>query len=190
MRSSLNLMSLATRRQECLRARLRQWLAILGVTAAGLCLFGAERYWAYQHAAHKQLRMEAKYEPIADLQKSNKSLTRQIDAIRKEEQFVLALSNREPVVTLLGVLGESIADSDNHVFLQKIELNNAIESNSAATQQSTLELAGIANSGSAVKDFTDTLQSSIPFGKVGVTSTKEQRLKQQTVQDFSLQCTF
>ncbi len=190
MRSSLNLMSLAARRQECLRTRLRQWLALLGVTAAFVCLFAAERYWTYHHAVHKQLRLEAKYEPLAELQKSNKSLTRQIDTIRKEEQFVLALSNREPVVTLLGVLGESIANSNNHVFLQKIELSHAVESTSPVARQSTLELAGIANSGPAVKDFADALQRALPFDKVGVTSTKEQRLKQQSVQEFSWEGTF
>ena len=190
MKSSINLMSLQTRRRECLRTRLRQWSAALAALATLLGLVTAGRYWAYQTRVHRQLTLEAKYEPLADLKKANKSLARQIDAIRNEEQFVLALSDREPAVTFLGVLSEAVANSDSRVFLQKIELNNVVEADASAARRSVLELAGVASSGPAVQQFAETLQHSLSFGKIDITSTKEYRLKQQLLQDFSLQCNF
>ncbi len=190
MKSSINLMSLPIRRKECIRARLRQWTMTLATLATVLGLVMTQRYWAYRSLVHRQLTLEAKYEPLADLKKANKSLASQIDAIRNEEQFVLALSDREPTVTLLGVLSEAVADSDSRVFLQKIELNNIVQADAQATRQSVLELAGIANSGPAVQQFAETLQHSLSFGKIDITSTKEYRLKQQLLQDFSLQCNY
>lgn len=190
MKSSINLMSLSVRRQECIRTRLRQWCAALAVLAAVTGIMTAERYWSYQTKVHRQLTLEAKYEPLTDLKKANKSLAKQIDAIRNEEQFVLALSDREPVVTLLGVLGAAVNQSDSHVFLQKIELNNLVEADAQDTRRSVLELAGIANSGPAVQQFAEILQDLLSFGKIDITSTKEYRLKQQSLQDFSLQCNF
>ncbi|MDZ4659266.1 MAG: PilN domain-containing protein [Bythopirellula sp.] len=190
MKSSINLMSLQIRRKECIRVRLRQWTVTLATLATLLGLATAERYWAYRTKVHRQLTLEAKYEPLADLKTANKSLARQIEAIRNEEQFVLALSNHEPAVTLLGVLSEAVVDSESRVFLQKIELNNVVQADAQSTRQSVLELAGIANSGPAVKQFAETLQHSLSFGKIDITSTKEYRLKQQLLQDFSLQCNF
>ncbi len=190
MKSSINLMSLQNRRRECIRARLRQWCTVLATLSTLLGTVMAERYWAFGTKVHQQLSLEAKYEPLANLKKANKSLAKQINAIRNEEQFVLALSDREPAVTLLGVLGTAVTASENRVFLQKIELNNVVEDHAQASRRSVLELAGIANSGPAVQQFTETLQQALSFGKVEVTSTKEYRLKQQLLQDFSLQCNF
>jgi hypothetical protein len=190
MNASINLMSLRTRRQECVRSRLRLWSVALAALAGLMGLVSVERYLAYRYLLHRQLGLEAKYEPVAELKNANKSLTKQIAVIREEEEFVLALSKRESMVTLLGVLGEVVADADSRVFLKTIGLNNVVVAGSEIVRESMLEIAGVANSGPAVKELAESLQRSLSFGKVDVTSTQEFRLKQQSMQDFSLECTF
>ena len=191
MKSSLNLMSLGARRQECRRTRQRQWCFVLAGILLCLSLVTTERFFSHRSTLRQQHALEAKYEPIGALKAANKILAKQIAAIRDEEQFVLALSKREPTITLLGLLGDAVADGDSHVFLQKIELVNVgLESMAKDGLGTQLDVAGIANSTSAVNEFKETLQASLPFGKIDISSTKEYQLKQQSMQDFSLQCTF
>jgi Tfp pilus assembly protein PilN len=191
MRSSLNLMSLSARRKECRRMRKRHWSFVLASVLVCLGLVTTQRYLSHMSTLRQQHALESKYEPIGALKSANKILAKQIAAIRDEEQFVLALSKREPTITLLGLLGNAVADGDSHVFLQKIELVNVgLESMAKDGLGTQLDVAGIANSTSAVNAFKETLQESLPFGKIDISSTKEYQLKQQTMQDFSLQCVF
>lgn len=191
MRTSLNLMSQQSRRHACIRRCLRRWCGIFAALVGLTALLTLERYLVLQSERQNQLALEAKYEPLAALKKSNSSLKSQIEAIHREEQFVLALSRHEPTITLLGVLASAVSENESRVFLQKIELNRVL--NGATTQgeaSSVLELAGVANSGSVVKQFADSLQKSLSFGKVDVTNSKEYRMKQQLLHDFNVQCNF
>jgi hypothetical protein len=188
---SINLMSLQAQRHGCVHARIRQWARMLLVTAVIIGAVTLERYSAYCSAAQSQLALEADYDPIEELKAANKLLAKQITAIRNEEQFVLALSDHEPTITLLGLLGKAVAEANEHVFLQKIELNNMGLAGGPPTEKKTvLDLGGIANSSGAVNEFAQTLQGSVPFGKVDVTSSKEYRIKTQAMQDFTLQGNF
>jgi hypothetical protein len=191
MKRSLNLMSLSTRRQECIRTRLRQWSVVLVAVIVLIVIVTTERYIAYRYTARQQFALEAKYEPITELKKANKHLANQIVLIRAEEQFVLALSEREPTITLLGLVSAAVAEGNSHVFLKKIELTNIASESAPQDGSSTiLEVVGIGNGGAAVKQFTEALQNSLPFAKVDITSTNDYSLKQQPMQDFSLQCNF
>jgi cell division protein FtsB len=191
MNGPINLMSLRARRQECWRMRLRQWTKALLVLTGFLVAVTAVQYAAYLGTYAEQQVLEAKYEPVNELKNANKLLTRQIAAIRGEEQFVLALSEREPTLTLLGLLGDKVLDSKERVFVQKIELRNLVSAGGVQEPaQTSLDVAGLANSSTAVTQFADALKSELPFGKIDITSTKEVRMKQQTMNDFNLQGTF
>ncbi len=191
MKNSLNLMSLSARRRECIRTRLRQWGRVLTAVFALVAVVTTERYIEHRSIAHQQIALESKYEPVTELKKANKHLASQIALIRAEEQFVLALSEREPTVTLLGVISTAVADGGSHVFLKKIELNNMASESAPQNESSTiLELVGTGDGGAAVNQFVKTMQTSLPFAKVDITSTQDYRLKQQSLQDFSLQCNF
>ena len=85
----------------------QMYLAIIALVLSGVT---TERYLEIPcHLARAAIALEAKYEPIGQLKTANKLLSNQIAAIRDEEQFVLTLSQREPTITLLGVLGEAVA---------------------------------------------------------------------------------
>lgn len=143
MKSSVNLMSRGARRQECRRTRQRQWCFALGVLLLLLGGLTTERYVSHRSTLRQQHALEAKYEPIGALKSANKVLSKQIAAIRDEEQFVLALSKREPTITLLGLLGNAVADGNSHVFLQKIELQNVgLESMAKDGLGTQLDVAG------------------------------------------------
>jgi hypothetical protein len=189
--SSINLMSPHAQRHDSVRLRLRQWTHVLTVAAILLGFLTLERYLVYRSAIQQQLALEADYDPIEELKTANKLLAKQILAIKNEEQFVLALSDQEPTITLLGMVGKSVTDSNEHVFLQKIELNNlGLAGGPPSEKRTVIDVSGIANSGAAVNQFAETLQGAVPFGKVDITSSKEYRVKTQVMQDFTLQGNF
>jgi cell division protein FtsB len=191
MSNSINLMSLGSRRQECWRMRIRQWMKTLAIFAGFLTAVSAVQYAAYLETYAEQQRLEAKYGPLNELKNANKLLVRQIATIRGEEQFVLALSEREPTLTLLGVLGNTVLDSDGRLFVQKIELRNMVNvSGAPEPSQTSLEVAGLANSSTAINQFAESLRSQLPFGKVDILSTQEVRMKQHSMNDFNLKCSF
>lgn len=188
---SINLMSLQAQRHSCIQLRVRQWTRVLLISGMVLSAFALERYVVYRAALQQQLALEADYDPIQELKAANKLLAKQIAAIKSEEQFVLALSDQEPTTTLLGMIGKTVAESREHVFLQKIELNNiGLAVSSPSEKKTVLDLTGFANSGAAMNQFKDSLQGLVPFGKVEVTSTKEHQMKTQTMQNFTLQGNF
>jgi hypothetical protein len=140
---------------------------------------------------HRQLALEAGYDPIKELKAANRLLIKQIAAIKSEEQFVLALSDQEPTLTLLGLIGKSVADANERVFLQKVEVNNLGLAEGNSTEKKTmLDLTGVANSGTEVKQFAELLQGAVPFGEIDVASSSERRIKTQVMQDFTLQGNF
>jgi hypothetical protein len=191
MNNSINLMSFLSRRRECWRMRLRQWTKALTIFAGFLTLVAGVQFATYLETSADQLRLEAKYEPLHQLKNANKLLTRQIAAIRGEEQFVLALSEREPTLTLLGLLGDSVQDSEGRLFVQKIELHNKVSP--GQTQEpalTSLDVAGLANSSTAINQLADSLRSQLPFGKIDILSTQEVRMKQHSMNDFNLKCSF
>jgi Fimbrial assembly protein (PilN) len=191
MTTTINLMSLHARRRECSRTRIRQWSTAVGALCGVLALLSLERYVAYRTISERQFALQNKYDPIAELKTANQILAKQIAAIRGEEQFVLALSEREPTITILGLLGKAVSEADQRIFLQKLELfNQSLEVGSPVAKKIVLDMAGIANSGSAVNQFADKLRQSLSFGKVEITSAKEYQVKQQTMHDFSLQMNF
>jgi hypothetical protein len=191
MISSINLMSLGSRRHECWRMRSRQWTKALAIFAGFLTAVTAVQYATYLETYAEQQVLEAKYGPLNELKTANKLLTRQIAAIKGEEQFVLALSEREPTLTLLGVLGNTVLDSDGRLFVQKIELRNMVSvSGAQEPSQTSLDVAGLANSNTAITQFAESLRSQLPFGKVDILSTQEVRMKQHSMNDFNLKCSF
>jgi hypothetical protein len=164
---------------------------VLLVVAIALGVVTLERYVTYRSSASEQLALEAAYDPIQELKAANKLLSKQIAAIRNEQQFVLALSDQEPTITLLGLVGKTVAEANERVFLQKIELNNLGLAGGPPTEKKTvLDLMGIANSSEAVSQLAESMQTLVPFGKVDTTSNKEYRLKTQVMQEFSMQGNF
>jgi hypothetical protein len=189
--ASINLMSAQAQRHGCVWMRVRQWTRVLVVTTFVLGAVTLERYLVYRSATEKQLALEADYDPVEELKMANKLIAKQIGAIRNEEQFVLALSDQEPTITLLGMVGRTVSDADEHVFLQKIEVNNLGLAGGPPTEKKTvLDLSGTANSSTAVDQFADSLRGAVPFGKVDIPTSSERRIKTQVMQDFTLQGNF
>lgn len=191
MSRAINLMTLTSRRREVYRTRLRQWLKVSGALVLILAMVTATHSYGVRKTSLEQQLLETTLEPINHLKEANKRLAKQIAAIRDEGQFVLALSNRKPTVTLLGVLGSAVAKIGDHAFLEKIEISSS--GRATYTQLNSpmvLDIAGLADNQSAAGQVAEELQTSIPSGTVEMTANKETRIKNQSVYDFSLHFTF
>ncbi|TWU29456.1 hypothetical protein [Bythopirellula polymerisocia] len=191
MSRTINLMTPYARRREIYRARLRQWLKITSALFLVLALVTSAHYYYVRQIGLEQQLLETMLEPINHLKEANKRLAKQIAAIRDEEQFVLALSSENHTVTVLGLLGSAVAKVGDRVFFEKIELSSSGRTDYPQTNSPmVLDIAGIADNKAAAIQVAEELQSSIPAGKVDVTTNKETRINNLLMHNFALHGTF
>lgn len=191
MSFAINLMTPYARRREIYRTRLRQWLNISGITLLILIVATSVHYYHVRQINLERQLLETSLEPINHLKNANTRIVKQIAAIRDEEQFILALSSKKPTVTLLGLLGSAVAKAGDHVFVERLELSNLERSTTMSVETPiVIDIAGLANNKSSAGQLAEGFQTSIPSGKLEVTSNKETRLKNQLVHDFTLHGTF
>lgn len=191
MSFAINLMTPYARRREIYRTRLRQWLSISSITLLILIITTSVHYYYVREINLERQLLETSLEPINHLKNANTRIVKQIAAIRDEEQFILALSSEKPTVTLLGLLGTAVAKAGDHVFVERLELSNLERSTTTPMETPiAIDIAGLAINKSSAGQLAEGFQTSIPSGKVEVTSNKEIRLKNQLVHDFTLQGTF
>ncbi|QEG34200.1 hypothetical protein [Bythopirellula goksoeyrii] len=191
MSFAINLMTPYARRREIYRTRVRQWLSISSITLLILIITTSVHYYYVREINLERQLLETSLEPINHLKNANTRIVKQIAAIRDEEQFILALSSEKPTVTLLGLLGTAVAKAGDHVFVERLELSNLERSTTTPMETPiAIDIAGLANNKSSAGQLAEGFQTSIPSGKVEVTSNKETRLKNQLVHDFTLQGTF
>ncbi|MCG8450840.1 MAG: hypothetical protein MI725_14830 [Pirellulales bacterium] len=188
MKNHLNLMSEQARIRECLRNRWRQWKCFWAVTLAVLGVVGVVTWWpAYRESRHRA-SLEEQYEPVRLMKAENQSLKQQIQQLRDQEKFVLELSDGFPLVTLLGIVGQTVDKSQGQVFVEEL----AFEAGDSAGDEpmASLSLVGLGVNRSAVTRLTDSLQTAIPFASVQLQSQSPTQVNQQSMHKFSIQCFF
>lgn len=188
MNRSLNLMSERARMRECLRTRLRLWMQIWAVAFALLAIIGALTWWPAYRAGQHRASLEAEYEPIRLMKAENKSIANQIHTLQEQEKFVLELSENFPMVTLLGIIGKSVSNSQGQVFVDELAYQVGNSDNGAP--ETTLSIEGLSINREAVSYLTSSLQAAIPFASVKLESIDTSQVNQQTVQTFTIECTF
>jgi len=187
----INLMTSQARIRECSRQQLRRWnQAILALV---IVLGGATavHYYPCYAAAKERETLEVRAQSIHQLQAANERLEERITQIQEEEQFVLGLSRKTPVVSLIGLIGSAVAENEGKVFLEQIEYSSdSIPGRAVTSRSGDFELTGIGTDGIAVKKFAEALQKQLPHASVQLNKTGEQVVNKQAVQRFTVMCTF
>ena len=120
MRNTINLMSSRARVRECSRTCVRQWSRILASAAGLLVLHATVTWWPVHINSQQRAVLEAQYNPLRQMKATNKKLARQIAGTLDQSKLELALSKQIPVLTLVGLVSQAIADSEGKVFLERI----------------------------------------------------------------------
>ncbi len=191
MSCAINLMSPFARRREVLRARLGQWRNVLVLLLIILLVVTVTHSFFVRQKYLQQQLLETTVQPIDHLKEANKRITKRINDIRSKQKLLLAVSNRESTVTILGMVGDTIARLGNGVFLERIEIANPLNASIESTNPpQMLQLVGIADSNSAAKEVADELRTRFPSMQVEVASNTENHIRDLVIHKFFVLCTF
>ncbi len=194
MKRSLNLMSEQAQKRGLLRSCLRLWSRVF----AGVMLLlavGGFAQWRICHLEQlKQESAEAEYEPIRQLKLENSRLRKQIALLQESENIPLQLAKHQPLLGLVGLATQAVAEQGGKVYLQQIEIEReplVFEATRPSNAQPTLSFAltGISIDGSAVTRLTDSLREFGPFTDVELSTNNSSLAGKQVRQAFSIQCT-
>jgi hypothetical protein len=190
MKQSLNLMSERSRKREQVRFCLRFWSRACAAVLLIIALVGFSHWRTLRQQQQQQASAEAEYEPIRQLKLESERLSKQIASFESAERIPLALANHRPLLSLIGMATQTVAEHDGAIYLRQLEIARepiSLESNHQPRLQ--FNLNGHANEGSAVTQLADTLRKVGPFAEVELTSNRHTQAGAQAEQYFSIQCT-
>lgn len=190
MINHVNLMSLRARVRECTRTRLRQWSRILAAVVGLIALHAAISWWPVHARSLQRAALEAQYEPLREMKMDNKSLTRRIADTLDESRLELALSKQTPVVTLVGLVGRAITDTEGKVFLDKFAYDQRQTNGALAEPVSVVRLEGFSLDPVAAGKFADRLKESADFANVEVGTVEAIEVNQHPMQTFQIEFSF
>ena len=175
----------------CTRTRIRQWSRILTAVSGLLVLHATVAWWPVHINSQRRTVLEAQYNPLRQMKATNKRLARQIAGTLDQSKLELALSKQIPVLTLVGLVSQAIADSDGKVFLEQIVYTqNAETGPTTAGSPAQLALEGFCTDPDAVKQLAESLRSALPFADVNLKPIRSIEVNQHPMQTFQIVCSF
>ena len=191
MTKHLNLMSEQARLYVCIRSRLRLWLRISAASVSVFVLLALICFWPANRASQHRASLEDKYEPIRVMKDRNESLDKKIKQIREQEDFTLALNDRFPMITMLGLVSQAVNAGQQQLFLNEMDfdLKRSFD-NQKNPQRSLLRLDGLCLDRAAVTQFNDSLQSAIPFVSIELESITSTEINAVPMHTFTIYCLF
>jgi len=190
MKRSLNLMSGPARKREQIRHCLRLWSRVLAGVICILSLWGFVKWQTCHREDLKQVSADSEYEPIRQMKLKSKRLSKQIESIQSTERIPLALSKHQPLLSLIGLATQAVAEHDGKLYLQQIEIErDPVRQETASEPALTFSLEGVAVDSSAVTQLADSLREIGSFATVELSTDKATRVGKQEQQAFSIQCT-
>ena len=193
MKRHLNLMSDRSRIRTCTRKRIRQWTLVLMT----LCILLVPTWFAiwlpvYQQNQHVAA-LETRYEPFRQMSKASKEFKKRIELVQAQEKISLALAKIDtPVVTLLGLVGKTVAESQGQVYLEKLEFQQSAAAISDEENDTTTSIlvAGRGANKKSVLRLNKNLKTALPFADIKLRSSKPEFINQKQIEKFLLQCSF
>jgi len=193
MKRHLNLMSSQSRVHACIRTRIRQWAKALALVSALLVPTWFLFWWPVLQQGQHVATLDAKFEPLRQMNRASKRFQKNIERVRAQEKTALALAEIDtPVVTLLGMIGKAVADSQGNVVVDNLDFHQAaaVLSSEETEEQISIELEGKGIDEFSVSRLASDLQSALPFADVQISSSKPERIHQQQMQIFTIKFSF
>ena len=196
MRSMINLLPMAYRRQQVVRKRVVQWTSVVCVV-----LFVGWSWHQFEYrealALSQQLEsLEREYRPNTTMLAQLVSMRQKLEELQQQEAVAKKLEYQRNALTLLGVISETAKATDGRVRVTKVELvgfQDTQEQEQAAVGDmptSGLVVSGVSLDNPAVTELVDGLKEAKIFSSVELLSSKEREEGETSMQDYAVRCVF
>ena len=188
MSTYVNLMSNSARVRQCYRDRFRLWSRLLVSTLAMLSIHFLVNWWPL-HAQNLNLQvLESHYVPLKEQKTDISRLTRKIANVRNDSQLELAISHDTPVLSLLGLVGEAVSNSQGKVFLENIDYVQAGAYGKRSSETEKLALSGLATDPWAVETLAEQLRAVVPLAEIQILKSEPIEINRHPMQLFQIEC--
>lgn len=208
MKRSVNLLPWTYRRQQLVRRRLLQWVAVwallLPLAAAGLGAALLRRGEVRQRVAD----LEAQYAPVAELARQLSEGRKTLRQWEDRRKGAAALEETRPALTLLGLVSRCARACDGRLRIDKLSLQprqapsvaeppktppgrpGPQTSRVAGRPSATVAIQGQALDNLAVAQFVAHLRETRAFERVELKSTAQQPGGQTRLCAYLIECTY
>lgn len=187
----LNLLPSSYRRRQIVLKRVRQWSMVWGVALVLALVFG----WFCAADCRKLSSdldlLEAKYSRVKNTQQELRVARKELQELEQREALVLELSQRRPMLSLLGILSKAAQQCDGTVSVRHIAWETD-SSNSAGAAAGELEprltLRGVGLNNLWVAQFASALRRNDVLREVQLKSTEQQIVNDKVAHGYQLEC--
>lgn len=195
MKRHLNLIPPGIQVRQSLWDLCRIWLMFVGMLAVILALATWNQWRLYQTIAQRHARLEESRQMVKETLAEVSSLRQQLETTRQQEAVALSLAEERPVVTVLGLIGQSAQKTGAAVAVAKLTFTSNVLSNAKATasqhEGSLLQLHGIGAGHLPVAQFVAAMRESALFERVDLKSSGEATMSPGTAgRSFIVECAY
>ena len=184
MKRHVNLIPVRAQREQQVHDALSLWTKLtLGVALICTAIAGVE--WARLSNSKNQIEaLQRQFQPLAELLEEQRLIAEQIKQLESREQFMLGLGSGVHGVSLLGAISDSAAETDNKVYITRMNYDSRSENERVVT------LSGAGYDGLSVATFLENLRASGFFLDVSIGETGKLAGGAPSMQAFEIVCAF
>lgn len=189
MNSSVNLMTQGAQLRSAAERVARIWALIIGVMVLALAPLGG---WTWQKrckALRRHEALQASYEPIRQLAGENRTLAVEATTLVERERLPLTLARRRPVVALLGVVSDAIAECGGAVYMEHMALTRVAPPAAGAAAAGRLLVDASATLAFDISRLTKLLARP-PITAVKILSSETANDDGTPIKTYSVECLF
>ncbi len=196
MKTMVNLLPPAFRKQQMIRKRAIQWSSVV---ALGLVLGWAAHWYELREnvALSQELDLLTReHRPTQTMLRQLGEMRQQLEELQQQEAVARELENQRNALALLGVISQSAQRTKGRlrvIDLKLTDFQSTGRSNAGSTpsgQAGALVLSGVSLDNQAVVELLDGLEDSGMFSDVKLESSKEREGNNGPLRDYEVRCEF
>ena len=194
MKTMINLLPPAFRRQQLIRKRIIQWSSVTCVVLFAGWL--SHWYEMHEHQAQAQ-RLEVlsrEHEPTQSMMRQLVEMRQKLVDLQQQELIARELEHERDALVVLGVISQTAQETNGRLRVTKLELSNFQNVGPVGARGAgppgALILGGVSLDNPAVAELLDGLQDSGIFRHVELVALKERETDGVSLRDYELRCEF
>ena len=187
----LNLLPTQYRRRQIVLKRVWQWSVVWGVALVLALTLGWFRAADCRKLSRDLELLEAKFSRVKNTQQELRAAQKELQQLEQREALVLELSQRRPMLSLLGILSKAAQQCDGTVSIRHItwETESGNTRGAAAGEpQPLLTLQGVGLNNLWVAQFASALRKNDVLREVQLKSTEQQIVNDKVAHGYQLEC--
>ena len=188
MSTYVNLMSHRARLRQSFQDRMKLWLRALVIVVSAVGIHALVTWWPLYAQRLDLEALEQHYQPLQEKKFAIGKLMKRIATTEEHFGLEIAISEDTPVLTLIGLLGESVSESQGQVFLENIDyqLKGSILNPAESSEQ--VIITGIGADPWAVQALTESLRTALPSSLIEVRESETIEINRKQMQSFRIDC--